>query len=203
MAVLTLTELSTLAQSILDANHISPATGRAASRLSPRTIRWYTASGLVDAPLRRDRQAVYSKHHLLQVLYTRKAQSDGRPLDSLRELTHAPTRNLLRKLPLDLSLIPSDLEDLPSAPLTPFWQASPQASPLASPGLSATSPRPTLVHPNHALSTILTMGPVSVNLPANPSPDIIKVLEDLARPLVDYLTNHPSAPPTNPPKDPQ
>lgn len=79
--------------------------------LSVRTIRFYTARGLVPAPLRRGRQGYYTDDHVARLELVRELQAHGFTLSAIE--------GYLRSLPVDAT--PGDLA-LRRTMLAP-WQA--------------------------------------------------------------------------------
>lgn len=66
-----------------------------------RTVRFYTAQGVVDKPLgRKGRKSLYGYRHLLQVLAVKSLQSRGIPLTAILAMTAgADNRDLEQMLP--------------------------------------------------------------------------------------------------------
>jgi len=68
-----------------------------------RTIRFYTAQGLVDNPLGREgRSAVYGYRHLLQILAVKYLQSHYLPLRKIRSLVEGASNRDLEQLMPDI-----------------------------------------------------------------------------------------------------
>lgn len=55
---------------------------------TPRTVRYYVQSGLVDRPAGETRAARYGAHHLEQLLLIKKWTTAGVSLERVRELLH-------------------------------------------------------------------------------------------------------------------
>lgn len=127
---LTLAETVDLAQKVLDENKIAPSSKRASVTLSQRSVRWYTTVGVLDAPGRIGHTAVYGRRHLLQLLYTRQAQSDGTPLDQIQKVTTLLSdQDLTARINLDLSLVPDDLTTVAPHQTSQFWDRTPSDTP--------------------------------------------------------------------------
>jgi len=105
-----------------------------------RTIRFYTARGLVDKPIARDGQlALYGYRHLLQVLAVKYLQSHYLPLRKIRSLVEntsnrdleqlmpdiAPTSWAHRGLTREDRRVAADAGPQPSAPAGPAAAATP------------------------------------------------------------------------------
>ena len=83
-----LRDLTALAAGILDASGVVPVSAVARSRPTERTIRFYVARHLVNAPDGRGTAATYGYRHLLQVLAVKLRQMEGATLDTIeRDLT--------------------------------------------------------------------------------------------------------------------
>lgn len=78
-----LRDLTALAAGILDASGVIPVNAAARALPSERTIRFYVARGLVSPPEGRGTAAVYSYHHLLQVLAIKLRQMEGATLETM------------------------------------------------------------------------------------------------------------------------
>ena len=78
-----LRDLTALAAGILDASGVVPVSAVARSRPTDRTIRFYVARHLVNAPDGRGTAATYGYRHLLQVLAVKLRQMEGATLDTI------------------------------------------------------------------------------------------------------------------------
>lgn len=76
-------DLSALTGTLLEAAAVVPVNAAAGSRPSERTIRFYVAKGLVEAPDGRGTAAVYRYRHLLQVLAIKLRQMEGASLEQV------------------------------------------------------------------------------------------------------------------------
>jgi DNA-binding transcriptional MerR regulator len=100
---------------------------------TPRTIRFYTARGLVDKPTGREAQsALYGYRHLLQILAVKYLQANYLPLLKIRTLVGNATNRDLEQLMPDIAPATwlhrgitreagrfADRPGLPSSPQTP------------------------------------------------------------------------------------
>ena len=64
----------------------------AESGVPPRTIRYYIARGLLDAPLKAGRNSAYSEEHLQRLDEIQRLQRDGRALAEIAHLLAIPGR---------------------------------------------------------------------------------------------------------------
>ena len=78
-----LRDLTALAAGILDASAVVPVSAVARSRPTERTIRFYVARHLVNAPDGRGTAATYGYRHLLQVLAVKLRQMEGATLEAI------------------------------------------------------------------------------------------------------------------------
>ena len=130
----TLAELAEASASALDALGIAARNGQVRDRPDARTIRYYTALGLVDRPAEMTgRTARYGDRHLLQVLAVKAMQAHGASLaDVQRTLVGASAAELRRAIGPGL---PAALAAAarPAAAETDraFWRTPPAAVPLA------------------------------------------------------------------------
>ena len=67
--------------------------------LSPRTVRYYIQSGLIERPVGETRAARYSNRHLENLLSIRKWSEAGLSLERIRELLHGDTPDLPPRAP--------------------------------------------------------------------------------------------------------
>ncbi len=195
-ATLTLEQLSDLAQQILEENRIASASGRVAPALSPRTVRWYTTSGVLDAPGRAGHRAAYGLRHLVQLLRIRQAQAAGASIEEIRQSTALPTEDILDALCLDITSVLGGLDDVPSRPAPPFWATRPTLpdSPAASHIGYASSPtmnlmvRPPAPPAQVRVEHVLRHGPLSIAFDHPPTPAEIDEAIVAAQPLLATLS---------------
>lgn len=175
----TLDELRTMAEEILDLEGVVSENGRIRSIPDERTLRYYTTIGLLSRPTEfRGRTALYSRHHLAQIVTIKRLQASGASLSDIQiRLT---------------GITPTELEQLAGLPVQ-----------LPSPGLLPKSgyklheePIPTVdtkkipVDASSHMGAWLRLGPgVALMLPA-PFSGNSESLMDLLRsatPLLDEL----------------
>lgn len=101
----TLAELADVSAAALDALGIEARNGQVRDRPDTRTIRYYSALGLVDRPAEMSgRTALYSGRHLLQVLAVKALQARGASLaDVQRSLVGASEAELRSAVGPELS----------------------------------------------------------------------------------------------------
>jgi DNA-binding transcriptional MerR regulator len=97
----TLHQLAAEAALVLARDGVGQPSGRVTEVPSPRTIRFYTTSGLLDPPSRyQGRTALYGSHHLWQLVVVKKLQAHGYSLEEIRQalpgLEEAGLRRLVR-----------------------------------------------------------------------------------------------------------
>lgn len=110
--------------------------------VTPRTIRYYTAEGLLPPPDTRGRYAHYGPEHLSRLMQISKLKADYLPLNVIRERLGEPTTVAVRQLreaappysAMPRSTVPPPLDE-PNAPtsLTPASGGDPfrpEAAPL-------------------------------------------------------------------------
>jgi DNA-binding transcriptional MerR regulator len=93
--------LDALAGSVNDwcAEHgITPANGQAGEAVTERNIRFYRASGLLDAPGNPQGGPGYGEKHFLQLTAIRLLQAQGLPLRRIRELLYGRSIPDLREV---------------------------------------------------------------------------------------------------------
>ncbi|MCW2506463.1 MAG: hypothetical protein JWO79_4747 [Actinomycetia bacterium] len=84
--VWTLGELSERVAGALADDYEGQASGRVRDVPDPRTIRWYTTTGLVDRPAgTRGRTALYGRRHMLQLLAIKRLQAAGHSLAEIQQ----------------------------------------------------------------------------------------------------------------------
>jgi DNA-binding transcriptional MerR regulator len=75
---------------------IEPANGQSGELVSPRNIRFYRTTGLIDAP--ENGGTAYGEKHFLQLTAVRLLQAQGLPLRRIRELLFGRTAEELREI---------------------------------------------------------------------------------------------------------
>ncbi len=83
LAPWSLRDLAALTGTVLEASGVVPVNSAARARPSERTIRYYVAKGLVEAPDGRGTAAVYRYRHFLQVLAIKLRQMEGASLETI------------------------------------------------------------------------------------------------------------------------
>jgi len=63
--------------------------------VTPRTVRYYIAEGLVDRPEGEKRGSHYLRRHLEQLLVIRRWTDAGLSLERVRELRNSPTSTVI------------------------------------------------------------------------------------------------------------
>jgi len=160
----TLGELADVGASALDALGVAARNGQVRDRPDARTIRYYTALGLVDRPAEMTgRTALYGDRHLLQVLAVKAMQARGASLaDVQRTLVGASADELRRAIGPGLPAALAAAARPAPEPDRAFWRTPPAAArpasvPLAGAPLAArrgparlTSARPARARPESA-----------------------------------------------------
>jgi hypothetical protein len=202
----TITELADASAAALDALGIAARNGQVRDRPDTRTIRYYSALGLVDPPAEMTgRTARYGDRHLLQVLAVKAMQARGASLaDVQRALVGASEAELRRAvgpgLPAALAgapaaTMPADGHDAPAPRDHPFWRTPPSPppaeSPAAAPALDAGDPamqvRPLVAVPLAAGATLVIEHAGSGGTDTDDWLDL-EALRTAAAPLLAYLT---------------
>jgi DNA-binding transcriptional MerR regulator len=133
----TLSELADACAAALDALGVAARNGQVRDRPDARTIRYYTALGLVDRPAEMTgRTARYGDRHLLQVLAVKAMQARGASLaDVQRILVGASTDELERAigpgLPAALTAALATAVRPAPEPDRAFWRTPLAGAPLA------------------------------------------------------------------------
>jgi DNA-binding transcriptional MerR regulator len=137
----TLADLADTSASALDALGIAARNGQVRDRPDARTIRYYTALGLVDRPTEMTgRTARYGDRHLLQVLAVKALQARGASLaDVQRALVGATADELRRAIGPGLPAALAAAARPATEPDRAFWRTPPAAAPPATPPLAAAS----------------------------------------------------------------
>ena len=140
----TLAELADAGASALDALGVAARNGQVRDRPDARTIRYYTALGLVDRPAEMTgRTALYGDRHLLQVLAVKAMQARGASLaDVQRTLVGATADELRRAIGPGLPAAVAAAARPAPEPDRAFWRtppvaARPVSAPLAGAPLAA------------------------------------------------------------------
>lgn len=92
-----LRDLAALAGAILDASGVTPINAAARAHPGERTIRFYVARGLVNAPEGRGTAAVYTYRHLLQVLAIKLRQMEGATLGTITHEMQQMTGDMIER----------------------------------------------------------------------------------------------------------
>jgi DNA-binding transcriptional MerR regulator len=131
----TLAELAEACASALDALGIAARNGQVRDRPDARTIRYYTALGLVDRPAEMTgRIARYGDRHLLQVLAVKAMQAGGASLaDVQRALVGASTDELGRAIGPGLGGALAAAGPAAAGTDRAFWRTPPARAPAAVP----------------------------------------------------------------------
>jgi len=95
----TLQQLAAEAALVLSREQVGQPSERVTEVPSPRTIRFYTTSGLLDPPSRyQGRTALYGSHHLRQLVAVKKLQAHGYSLEEIRQALPGLEETGLRRL---------------------------------------------------------------------------------------------------------
>jgi DNA-binding transcriptional MerR regulator len=133
---LTLAELADACATALDALGVAAPNGQVRDRPDARTIRYYTALGLVDRPAgMTGRTAWYGDRHLLQVLAVKAMQARGASLADVQRILVGASADELRSaigpgLPAALAAAAGPAPE----PDRAFWRTPPAAARPASAG---------------------------------------------------------------------
>jgi DNA-binding transcriptional MerR regulator len=96
----------------------------ARSGLAVRTIRFYTGRGILPAPLRRGRSAVYSADHLARLELVRELQAHGFTLAAIESyMARLPTNATPEAIALHRTLLAPWMPDLPETLSRPELEA--------------------------------------------------------------------------------
>jgi DNA-binding transcriptional MerR regulator len=121
---------------------------RVREEVSPRLIRHYTSTGLLDEPLKEGREARYIYRHLLQVLLVRRLLAEGYGASAIDQLARSHTNEELEALlqgGAQLTITPANpalsfLQDIQKRqsptlrePASPTYLAAPSPPPSLSP----------------------------------------------------------------------
>ncbi len=96
--------LAAHATALVDAAGVRPTNASARSALSPRAVRFYVASGLIDRPEGTGTSAIYHYRHLLQLLAIKIRQREGQSLETIkREMRDSAGDALERRVATSLA----------------------------------------------------------------------------------------------------
>jgi len=94
-----LPEFTAVAERVVDALNLEQSRGTVTSLPDERTIRYYLAEGLIQAPDERQGTAsVFGYFHLLQVVAVKKLQAEHLPIRKIRELVSGKSVEELESL---------------------------------------------------------------------------------------------------------
>jgi hypothetical protein len=220
----TLAELADASAIALNALGVSARNGQVRERPDARTIRYYSALGLVDAPAEMTgRTARYTGRHLLQVLAVKAMQADGASLADVQgSLVGATTAELRRAigpgLPAALAAAAADgaggaARARAAGTSRAFWRAPPSAVPLtapapAPPGSGAPAPEAPGTAPGagprRLVAVPIAAGATLLIEDAEPGSVDAGALRAAAAPLISELAAQLTAagPPPGPPTHP-
>lgn len=131
----TLAELADASVAALDALGVAARNGQVRERPDARTIRYYTALGLVDRPVEMaGRTALYGDRQLLQVLAVKALQARGASLaDIQRSLVGASEPELRAAVGPGLpGALTAASGPPPGRPARAFWRTPPSTAPVPS-----------------------------------------------------------------------
>jgi DNA-binding transcriptional MerR regulator len=89
--------LAAHATALVDAAGVRPTNASARAAPSPRAIRFYVASGLLDHPQGAGTAATYGYRHLLQLLAIKIRQREGATLEIIKQEMHDVTGDALER----------------------------------------------------------------------------------------------------------
>jgi DNA-binding transcriptional MerR regulator len=89
--------LAAHATALVDAAGVRPTNASARAAPSPRAIRFYVASGLLDHPQGAGTAAIYSYRHLLQLLAIKIRQREGATLEVIKQEMRDVTGDALER----------------------------------------------------------------------------------------------------------
>ena len=159
-----------------------------------RAIRWYSTKGLVDRPtIGAGHAARYGERHLLQLVAVKRLQARGMTLAEIQRRLAGATDAMLREvanLP-ETAERPDDVGRSEPAPVRHqrFWAAAPMATSVEAlePAASTASAADDAVADIRYVVTLSDSGPVTLSLPANPTPADLAAIRAAAAPLLDLL----------------
>lgn len=145
---LSLADVASLVNARLDELETRQPTRRAVERVDGRTVRFYTAKGVIEPPVREGRNAWYSTRHVLALLAVKACQSRGLSLTQITALVREASDASLQRL-IDASAN----------------GAGSSADSADSAGAAAAAPSPAVV----AEAYRVTIDGVTVELPVRPT----------------------------------
>lgn len=95
---LSLADVASLVNARLDELETRQPTRRAVERVDGRTVRFYTAKGVIEPPVREGRNAWYSARHVLALLAVKACQSRGLSLTQITALVRDASDASLQRL---------------------------------------------------------------------------------------------------------
>lgn len=95
---LALADVAALVNARLDELETRQPTRRAVERVDGRTVRFYTAKGIVEPPERHGRNAWYAPRHVLALLAVKACQARGLSLTQIGTLVRDASDDSLRRL---------------------------------------------------------------------------------------------------------
>lgn len=95
---LALADVASLVNARLDELETRQPTRRAVERVDGRTVRFYTAKGIVEPPERHGRNAWYAPRHVLALLAVKACQARGLSLTQIGTLVRDASDDSLRRL---------------------------------------------------------------------------------------------------------
>lgn len=95
---LSLADVASLVNARLDELETRQPTRRAVERVDGRTVRFYTAKGVIEPPVREGRNAWYSGRHVLALLAVKACQSRGLSLTQITALVRDASDASLQRL---------------------------------------------------------------------------------------------------------
>ena len=191
----TLDELAQRARHLLAADDVRAPNGRVRELGDDgRAIRWYSTKGLVDRPtIGAGHAARYGERHLLQLVAVKRLQARGMTLAEIQRRLAGATDAMLREvanLP-ETAERPDDVGRSEPAPVRHqrFWAAAPMATSVEAlePAASTASAADDAVADIRYVVTLSDSGPVTLSLPANPTPADLAAIRAAAAPLLDLL----------------
>jgi DNA-binding transcriptional MerR regulator len=178
--VWTLGELSERVAGALADGYQAQASGRVRDVPDPRTIRWYTTTGLVDRPAgMRGRTALYGRRHMLQLLAIKRLQAAGHSLAEIQQQLLGASDSELAALAGGAGPRPSgDVGASLPVVRKRFWAGS---EPMGDP-----PPDPVPVVAGRVYGVALADG-VTLLLPQPPADADLSAISAAAQPLLDTL----------------
>lgn len=165
----------------------APKNGQVRAVPDERTIRYYTAIGLLDRPLAmRGRTAMYGARHLAQVVAIKRLQGAGHSLADIRDMWPTLDDATLSRM------TGIAIAGRPRAARKEFWKRAAAAAPTA-PALLQASGAALDAHPGIELRLSITPGLVLAIALGEAAPQLtsadVRALRAAAAPLVTELAN--------------